>query len=57
MMEAVLHLLDNGLEACHSDDCDPHRHEGAQEVAELQHVILHDAEHNNTWLVAGMIKL
>lgn len=56
-MEEELHLLDNGLEAGHGDDCDPHRHEGAQEVTELQHVVLHDAEHDNTWLVTGMVKL
>lgn len=50
-------LLDYGLEPGHGDDSDPDRHERAQEVTKLQHIVLHDAEHHNARLVAGMVKL
>jgi len=50
-------LLDHGLEPGHGDDSDPDGHEGAQEVAELQDVVLHDAEHHDARLVTGMVKL
>ena len=51
------HLLDHGLEPGHGNDGDPDRHEGAQEVAELQHIVLHDAEHHDARLVTGVVKL
>lgn len=50
-------LLDHRLEPGHGDDSDPDGHEGAQEVAELQHVVVHYAEHHNARLVAGVVKL
>lgn len=50
-------LLDHWLEPGHGDDSDPDRHEGAQEVTELQHVVLHDAEHHDAGLVTSMVKL
>jgi len=55
--ECDLYLFDNGFESGHGDDSDPYRHERAEEVTELQHVILHDAEDYDAWLVTGMIKL
>ncbi len=51
------YLFDNGFESGHGDNSDPYRHERAEEVTELQHIILHDAEDHNAWLVTGMIKL
>ena len=57
MHSLCTHLLDHGLQPGHGDDSDPDRHEGTQEVTELQHVIVHDAEHHDAWLVTGMIKL
>lgn len=57
VIEYDLYLFDNGFESGHGDDSDPYRHERAEEVTELKHVILHDAEDHNAWLVTGMIKL
>lgn len=57
VIEYDLYLFDNGFESGHGDDSDPYRHERAEEVTELQHIILHDAEDHNAWLVTGMIKL
>lgn len=54
---AAAHLLDDGLEPRHGDDGDPHRHERAEEVAELQDVVLHDAEDHDARLVAGVVEL
>lgn len=51
------YLLDDGLQPRHGDDGDPHRHERAEEVAELQDVILHDAEDHDARLVTGMVEL
>lgn len=50
-------LLDHRLQTSHGDDGDPHRHQGAQEITELKHVIVHDAENHNAWLVTGMVEL
>lgn len=50
-------LLDYGLQPGHGDDSDPDRHERAQEVTKLQHIVLHDTEHHNARLVTGMVKL
>lgn len=51
------YLFDDGFESGHGNDSDPYRHKWAEKITELQHVILHDAEDHNAWLVTGMIKL
>lgn len=56
-VHAGRYLFDDGLESCHGDDGDPDGHEGAQEVTELQHVVLHDAEDHDAGLVACVVEL
>ena len=51
------YLFDDGLESGHGDHRDPDGHERAQEVTELQDIVLHDAEHHNAGLVAGVVEL
>ena len=51
------YLFDDGLESGHGDHRDPDRHERAQEVTELQDIVLHDAEDHDAGLVTGMVEL
>jgi len=57
VVHAGCHLFDDGLESGHGDDRDPDGHEGAQEVTELQHIVLHDAEDHDAGLVARVVEL
>lgn len=50
-------LLNHRLQTSHGNDSDPYRHQGAQEITELKHVVVHDAENHNARLVTGMIEL
>lgn len=51
------HVFQDLLQAGHAQDGDPDGHHGAQEVAILQGVIVHDAHHGHTWLVTRVVEL
>lgn len=51
------HVFQDLLEAGHAEDGDPDGHHGAQEVAVLQGVIVHDAQHGHARLVTRVVEL
>lgn len=51
------HVFEDLLQAGHAEDGDPDGHHGAQEVAVLQGVVVHDAQHGHARLVARVVEL
>lgn len=51
------YIFQSVLQSGHADDRDPHGHHRAQEVTELQRVIVHDAHHRHAGLITRVIKL
>ena len=51
------YLFDDGLQSGHGDHRDPDGHQRAQEVTELQDIVLHDAEDHDARLVTGVVEL
>lgn len=55
--QEIAHVFQGSLQPGHAEDGDPDGHSRAQEVAVLQCVIVEDAQHRFTGLVAGMVEL
>ena len=55
--QEIAHVFQGSLQPGHAEDGDPYGHSGAQEVAVLQCVIVEDAQHRFTRLVAGVVEL
>lgn len=51
------YVFEGVFDSSHAEDGDPDGADGAQEVAVLQRVIVHDAHDCDTWLVTRMVEL
>ena len=55
--KSVPYIFESVADTGHAEEGDPDGAHGAQEVTELQGVVVHDAHHGHARLVAGMVEL
>lgn len=51
------YVFERVLDASHAEEGDPDGADGAQEVAVLERIVVHDAHDCDAWLVARMVEL